>query len=61
MADEKRVVVDPEKCRLSGECLKVCPRNTVSVRDGKAWIDPEKCDFDGICIAACPNGAISYR
>ena len=58
MAKKTRVVVDRSKCKLSGECFKICPHNAISVKRGKAWIDPEKCDKDGICIPACPNIAI---
>jgi len=53
-----KVVVLPEKCTLSGECMKVCPLGAISVRDGKAFIDQDKCDGDGICLPACPNAAI---
>jgi NAD-dependent dihydropyrimidine dehydrogenase PreA subunit len=59
--DTHRVVVDPRKCVLSGECFKVCPQKAISIRDGKAWIDPSKCDLDGVCIPACPKGAICLR
>jgi NAD-dependent dihydropyrimidine dehydrogenase PreA subunit len=55
-----KVVVDPDKCTMSGECMKVCPVGAISVKDGKAYIDPDKCDFDGICIPACPKKAIHF-
>jgi len=55
-----RIVVDPGKCRLSRECMKVCPHDAIFVKDGSAVIDQEKCDRDGICITACPNGAIHF-
>jgi NAD-dependent dihydropyrimidine dehydrogenase PreA subunit len=55
-----RIFVNPEKCKLSGECMRICPRGAISVRGDKAAIDQEKCDLDGICIAACPNGAIHF-
>lgn len=55
-----RIVVDPEKCKLSGVCMRICPRSAISVRSDSAYIDQEKCDLDGICIAACPNGAIHF-
>jgi MinD superfamily P-loop ATPase len=58
MEKELRVVVDSDKCGMSGECLKICPRDAIVVRDGKAFIITEMCDFDGLCIAACPNRAI---
>ncbi|HAH21305.1 MAG: hypothetical protein A2Y00_00190 [Omnitrophica WOR_2 bacterium GWF2_43_52] len=55
-----RVFIDSKKCRLSGECMKVCPEKAISVKNGTAVIDDEKCDLDGICIPACPEGAIRY-
>ena len=58
MDDKKKVVIDPEKCKLSGECMKVCPEKAIYVKDGKAVIDYDKCTLDGICIPACPKGAI---
>jgi NAD-dependent dihydropyrimidine dehydrogenase PreA subunit len=59
-SDKVKVVVDPEKCNLSGECMKVCPEMAIYVKEGKAAIDQDKCNLDGICIAACPNGAIHF-
>ena len=53
-----KVVIDAEKCRLSGECMKVCPEKAIYIKKGKAVIDYDKCTLDGICIPACPNEAI---
>ena len=53
-----KVVVEPSKCVLSGDCFKVCPRSAIVERDGKAFILQEKCDLDGLCIPACPRHAI---
>lgn len=61
MAKKLRVVIDPDKCRLSGECIKVCPQKAIYVKGNKAVIDDKKCDLDGICIPACPNQAISFK
>lgn len=61
MAKKTMVVVDRAKCKLSGECFKICPQKAISVKRGKAYIDPEKCDKDGICIPACPNLAINME
>lgn len=58
MTDKMKVVIDPEKCQLSGECMKACPEKAIYVKDGKACIDQEKCDKDGLCIPACPHQAI---
>jgi NAD-dependent dihydropyrimidine dehydrogenase PreA subunit len=53
-----KLIVNPEKCQGSLECIKTCPRKAITLVEGKAVIDPAKCDGDGICIPACPNGAI---
>jgi len=53
-----KVVIDAEKCRLTGECMKVCPEKAIYVKNDKAVIDYDKCTLDGICIPACPNEAI---
>ncbi len=55
-----KLVIDPEKCRLSGKCMKVCPRGAISAGSDSAVLDREKCDLDGICIPACPHGAIHF-
>jgi len=55
-----KILVDRDKCRGSGECVKVCPRDAIFVVDGVAAVDESKCDFDGICIPACPHGAIGF-
>ena len=53
-----KIVIDNQKCKLSGECVKVCPQKAITIKDGKTTIDHNKCDADGICIPACPEGAL---
>ncbi len=55
-----QIVIDPEKCIASGECVSLCPQNAISIQDGVAVVDDNLCDYDGICIPACPQGAISF-
>jgi ferredoxin len=55
-----KILVDRDRCRGSGECVKVCPREAISLVDGTAMVDDAKCDFDGMCIPVCPHGAISF-
>jgi len=55
-----KILIDRDKCRGSGECVKVCPRDAISLVDGVAVLAESKCDFDGICIPACPHGAITF-
>lgn len=53
-----KIVIDAQKCRLSGECVKTCPQKAITIKEGKTTIDYDKCDADGICIPSCPEGAI---
>ena len=53
-----KVIINPDKCKLSGECIKVCPQKAIFVKDGKTVIDYERCDADGMCVPACPQDAI---
>lgn len=59
--DDMKIVVDPDKCRVSGECVVICPEKAISIVDGVATIDEAKCDLDGLCIPVCPHAAISYN
>jgi NAD-dependent dihydropyrimidine dehydrogenase PreA subunit len=56
--ENPKVVIDNQKCKLSGECIKACPQKAITIIEGKTTIDYEKCDADGICIPACPEGAL---
>ncbi len=39
-------------------CQVVCPRNAISIVDGKSVIDPDRCVSCGKCASACPYNAI---
>lgn len=56
-----KLVVDATQCCGSGECIKVCPVNAISIVGGVAVIHMDRCDLDGICIPACPYDAIDYQ
>lgn len=42
-------------------CMEVCPKNAISMKDGRAFIHQEKCITCGKCIAICPYHAIGKR
>ena len=46
-------------CLGYGDCLKVCPQNAITIKNGVARVDPKKCVGCGICVRECPNGIIS--
>lgn len=51
--------VDTQRCSGCGQCLAVCPKDTLSLVDGTAVIrgsESLNCDH---CAAACPTGAIT--
>lgn len=47
-------------CRgcLAHPCVEVCPKQAVSIVDGKSFIDQSKCIKCGLCAKACPYSAI---
>lgn len=46
-------------CRADcGGCISVCPKNAISLRDGKAVIDRTLCDDCGLCTESCWFGAL---
>lgn len=42
-------------------CREVCPRDAISMKNGKSVIDQEKCIKCGKCKAICPYDAISHQ
>lgn len=46
-------------CSGCGQCLTVCPRNALSLRDGLIQVDRALCDCCGLCEEACWFGALA--
>jgi uncharacterized protein len=53
-----RPTVDKDLCVGCGECVAICPVDTIELIDGKSEIDSEKCIGCGECISHCPEKAI---
>lgn len=52
--------IDDNLCTGCGDCVAVCPAESLALRDERAVIiHPEDCWYCGDCEAMCPVRAIS--
>ena len=51
--NEVRVTDSCQGC-LAHPCREVCPKDAISIVDGKSVIDPEKCIVCKLCLKSCP-------
>lgn len=48
-------------CLGCGDCMELCPTDSICITSGIAHIDPRTCIGCGMCIDSCPKGIISLR
>lgn len=60
-AENMYIVTNQCKACTAQPCAKVCPRNAISLVDGKSYIDQEKCVKCGKCKSVCPYDAVSRQ
>ncbi|HEC86528.1 MAG TPA: 4Fe-4S dicluster domain-containing protein [Thermoplasmatales archaeon] len=53
-----KVEISQERCLMCGGCISVCPKDTIEMREGYAFVIKEKCIGCDICVKACPVEAI---
>ncbi|MDD5581593.1 MAG: 4Fe-4S binding protein [Candidatus Marinimicrobia bacterium] len=54
------VIIDHDICEGHGDCIEVCPTESLSLNENnKAICDEDTCIDCLACISACPVGAIS--
>ena len=53
--------IDPERCTGCGQCLAVCPHDTIALQGKTAVVTGTSCLACGHCVAACPVEAIQVR
>ncbi|MBT7628632.1 MAG: 4Fe-4S binding protein [Desulfobacula sp.] len=62
MIDRKiKIQIDPEVCDGCGQCVLVCPSETISIKNKKAQVTGNESIMCGHCIAACPKEAIRLK
>ncbi|MBI5404123.1 MAG: 4Fe-4S dicluster domain-containing protein [Ignavibacteriae bacterium] len=52
------IYFEPTRCTGEMDCLKVCPVESIRVRNGKARMLEDKCIDCGECVKICRTGAI---
>lgn len=59
---KRKAVVSIKECVACGCCMKVCPRNAISIPDGiYAVIDQNLCVGCGKCAKECPASIITLE
>lgn len=53
------IVIDSDKCIGCGQCIDVCPSQTISLINGKAQVTGDRSLSCGHCAAVCPAEAVS--
>ena len=45
-------------CIACGVCVKVCPKDAISIEENVAKINYDKCNNCGLCVEKCPTKSI---
>lgn len=57
----QKPVVDEKKCKLCGECWKICPAKVITHNVKGVHFDYDRCIRCYCCLEVCPYGAISAK
>ncbi|MEY8395774.1 4Fe-4S binding protein [Lachnospiraceae bacterium 45-P1] len=59
---KRKAVVSIQECVACGCCMKICPRNAITIPNGiHALINRELCVGCGKCVKECPAGILSLE
>ena len=53
-----KAIINNQKCNFCGQCLSICPQNSIYTEDNKIQINEKNCIGCSKCINICPNNAI---
>jgi len=56
--ESAEVAFYPDKCIVCGDCIPVCPRNTLTISEKTVTLDRELCDNCGRCTSVCYTEAL---
>lgn len=54
-------VIDENRCNKCGKCIEVCPKDSITIIDGKITPLSDDCILCSHCFAVCPMEAISFE
>ncbi|MCI9612873.1 MAG: 4Fe-4S binding protein [Eubacterium sp.] len=59
---KRKAVINRKQCVACGCCMKVCPRNAITIPKGiHADVNRQLCVGCGKCAAECPASVISFE
>lgn len=59
---KRKATVDIDECVACGCCIKICPKNAITILKGVfAEINPESCVGCGKCAKECPASVITLE
>lgn len=53
--------VKVEKCTACGQCMDICPTDTIYLKNGKAFVDESNCRNCQVCMTTCPENAFELK
>ncbi len=58
ISPQRQKLFSAAKCIGCGECVRVCPRQALTMTDAGIVTDNSRCDLCGACAAICPTRAM---